>query len=231
MDPDRQFASGQVKLVDFGNGCWVDRHFTDDIQTRQYRSPEVIVGCDYSTSADVWSVACLIFELATGDYLFDPRMGREYDRDEDHLALMMELLGSMPGELMQNGRYSQEYFREDGELRNIRRLRYWSLENVLKDKYRFSSQDAYDVSEFLLPMLKFSPSSRCTARDALNHQFLRFENPLQDRWLIRRSNSYTPSRGFMSTEFDDFREHKALLYSAIEEVIEEEEEHIVQSIS
>ena len=29
------------KVADLGNACWVDRHFTDDIQTRQYRSPEV----------------------------------------------------------------------------------------------------------------------------------------------------------------------------------------------
>ena len=29
------------KIVDFGNACWVHKHFTDDIQTRQYRAPEV----------------------------------------------------------------------------------------------------------------------------------------------------------------------------------------------
>jgi serine/threonine-protein kinase SRPK3 len=29
------------KIVDFGNACWTHKHFTDDIQTRQYRSPEV----------------------------------------------------------------------------------------------------------------------------------------------------------------------------------------------
>lgn len=29
------------KIVDFGNGCWTYKHFTDDIQTRQYRCPEV----------------------------------------------------------------------------------------------------------------------------------------------------------------------------------------------
>lgn len=78
----RQFASGQVKLVDFGNACWTHHHFTEDIQTRQYRSPEVIVGCEYGPNADIWSVACLIFELATGDYLFEPREGRNYGRDE-----------------------------------------------------------------------------------------------------------------------------------------------------
>ena len=31
-----------AKLVDFGNACWVHRHFTSDIQTRQYRCPEVV---------------------------------------------------------------------------------------------------------------------------------------------------------------------------------------------
>lgn len=29
------------KIVDFGNACWTYKHFTDDIQTRQYRAPEV----------------------------------------------------------------------------------------------------------------------------------------------------------------------------------------------
>lgn len=56
------------KLVDFGNACWRSRHFTDDIQTRQYRSPEVIVGQGYDTSTDLWSLACMLFELVTGAY-------------------------------------------------------------------------------------------------------------------------------------------------------------------
>jgi hypothetical protein len=34
----------QVKICDMGNGCWTYRHFTPEIQTRQYRSPEVIIG-------------------------------------------------------------------------------------------------------------------------------------------------------------------------------------------
>jgi serine/threonine protein kinase len=38
----------------------VDHHFTDDIQTRQYRSPEVIVGAKWGISADVWSLACMV---------------------------------------------------------------------------------------------------------------------------------------------------------------------------
>jgi len=64
-----------VKICDMGNGCWTHHHFTPEIQTRQYRSPEVIIGADYNTSADVWSFACTIFEMVTGDFLFEPRKG------------------------------------------------------------------------------------------------------------------------------------------------------------
>ena len=40
-DIAERLADAQCSIVDFGNACWVDKHFTDDIQTRQYRSPEV----------------------------------------------------------------------------------------------------------------------------------------------------------------------------------------------
>ena len=72
----------RCKIVDLGNACWTYKQFTADIQTRQYRCPEVLLGSKYSTPADMWSFACIIFELATGDVLFDPRSGDDFDRDE-----------------------------------------------------------------------------------------------------------------------------------------------------
>ncbi len=78
----------QLKICDLGNGCWTHHHFTHKIQTRQYRSPEVMLGIDYDVSADLWSFACMIFELITGDFLFDPRKDSEgvYGKTDDHLA-------------------------------------------------------------------------------------------------------------------------------------------------
>ena len=73
--PDRSIPVTKIKIADLGNACWVDKHFTDDIQTRQYRAPEVILGCPYDSSADLWSLACIVFELATGDLLFKPKKG------------------------------------------------------------------------------------------------------------------------------------------------------------
>ena len=40
----------RVKIADLGNACWVSHHFTEDIQTRQYRSLEVLIGQSISWS-------------------------------------------------------------------------------------------------------------------------------------------------------------------------------------
>ncbi|KAL3628041.1 hypothetical protein CASFOL_028143 [Castilleja foliolosa] len=162
----------KCKLVDFGNACWTYKQFTSDIQTRQYRCPEVILGSKYSTSADMWSLACICFELATGDVLFDPHSGENYDRDEDHLALMMELLGMMPRKVALGGRYSREFFNRFGDLRHIRRLRFWTLNKVLMEKYEFNEQDANEMADFLLQILDFVPEKRLTAAQCLDHPWI-----------------------------------------------------------
>lgn len=78
-----------------GNACYIDRHYSDVIQTREYRSPEVLLEGQYDESADIWSLACMIFELITGDYLFDPKKGKTFKKNDDHLALISELIGEM----------------------------------------------------------------------------------------------------------------------------------------
>ncbi|CAA0386040.1 unnamed protein product [Arabidopsis thaliana] len=165
-------ADLKCKLVDFGNACWTYKQFTSDIQTRQYRCPEVILGSKYSTSADLWSFACICFELVTGDVLFDPHSGDNYDRDEDHLALMMELLGMMPRKIALGGRYSRDFFNRHGDLRHIRRLRFWPMNKVLTEKYEFSEQDANDLSDFLVSILDFVPEKRPTAAQCLLHPWI-----------------------------------------------------------
>lgn len=71
------------------------------------------------------------------------RSGEDYDRDEDHLAQCMELLGKLPEKLIQEGKYGRQYFNRKGELRHIHSLKMWGLEDVLVDKYHFSRKVRY----------------------------------------------------------------------------------------
>ena len=59
-DLDTSMETISVKIADLGNACWVGHHFTNDIQTRQYRSPEVILGAKWGASTDVWSMAAMV---------------------------------------------------------------------------------------------------------------------------------------------------------------------------
>uniref|UniRef100_A0A8C1Z5Z0 non-specific serine/threonine protein kinase n=1 Tax=Cyprinus carpio TaxID=7962 RepID=A0A8C1Z5Z0_CYPCA len=162
----------KVKIADLGNACWVHKHFTEDIQTRQYRSLEVLLGSGYSTPADIWSTACMAFELATGDYLFEPHSGEDYSRDEDHIALVIELLGAVPRKLILTGKYSKEFFSKKGDLKHITKLKPWGLLEVLMDKYEWPREEAEIFTDFLLPMLELLPEKRATAADCLRHPWL-----------------------------------------------------------
>ncbi|KAG0248826.1 serine/threonine protein kinase, CMGC group [Mortierella polycephala] len=161
-----------VKIADLGNACWEDHHFTNDIQTRQYRSPEVILGAKWGPSTDVWSVACMAFELITSDYLFDPQSGASYSKDDDHMAQIIELMGNFPKKLALSGKYSQELFNRKGELRHIHRLRMWPLPDVIHEKYLMPRAEADCLADFLNRMLILDPLQRASAQDMAQHPWL-----------------------------------------------------------
>ncbi|CAH8583276.1 unnamed protein product [Schistosoma curassoni] len=162
----------EVKIADLGNACWTYRHFTEDIQTRQYRALEVLIGSEYGPPADIWSTACMAFELATGDYLFEPHSGEDYTRDEDHLAHIIELLGPIPRNIALSGKYSREYFDKRACLRHIHRLKPWNLFNVLTEKYDWPPSEAALFTSFLEPMLAYDPNKRASAWDCLQHSWI-----------------------------------------------------------
>lgn len=163
----------RCKIVDLGTACWTDKHFTDDIQTRPYRCPEVLLGAKYSTSADMWSFACLVFELATGNVLFNPRTGgSDYNRDEDHLAQITQILGPIPKKLLDYGVHAREYLTKRGELRRMKSRRSCPLHKLLVKDYKFNEKDAQELSAFLIPLLDLTPENRPTADRCLQHPWL-----------------------------------------------------------
>uniref|UniRef100_A0A8C6UW49 non-specific serine/threonine protein kinase n=1 Tax=Neogobius melanostomus TaxID=47308 RepID=A0A8C6UW49_9GOBI len=162
----------KIKIADLGNACWVHKHFTDGIQTCQYRSVEVLIGAEYNTPADIWSTACVAFELATGDYLFDPQAGATFSREEDHIAHIMELLGQLPSQFALSGKDYKLYFNRKGNLRHISKLKPWSLLEILLDKYEWPREEAVQFSSLLQTMLEILPEKRATAAQCLKHPWI-----------------------------------------------------------
>jgi dual specificity tyrosine-phosphorylation-regulated kinase 2/3/4 len=59
-----------LKIVDFGSGCFRDEQIYTYVQSRFYRSPEVILRIKYTEKVDIWSLGCILAELYTGEPIF-----------------------------------------------------------------------------------------------------------------------------------------------------------------
>ena len=62
-----------VKVIDFGSATYIYEECQDYVQTRPYRAPEIIFGCDYDYSVDMWSLGCILYEILTSKVLFSQK--------------------------------------------------------------------------------------------------------------------------------------------------------------
>jgi hypothetical protein len=110
----------------------------------------------------------MIFELITGDFLFNPRPGSQHKKNDDHLALFMEMLGPPPKYFAQKGTMFEHYFMKNPKngkyyFRRIHDLRCINLERMLIYRYFFKPKEASVFADFLMRILKWDPKYRCTA--------------------------------------------------------------------
>ncbi|KAH7462488.1 hypothetical protein PRIC1_014937 [Phytophthora ramorum] len=165
-------ANNAVKLIDFGGATYEDESKSSIINTRQYRSPEVILGLGWSYPSDIWSAGCIIAELYLGELLFATHENLE------HLALIERCIGPLPVKMAaQASKHSasSKFFHRgrlnwpDGSsgeesVDHVRRMR--SLADLL------SPEDAQSgLLELLQLMLVLDPENRVTAKEALNTPF------------------------------------------------------------
>uniref|UniRef100_A0A7S3JP39 non-specific serine/threonine protein kinase n=1 Tax=Aureoumbra lagunensis TaxID=44058 RepID=A0A7S3JP39_9STRA len=175
-------GNGFVKLVDFGTAFYLKEQSVHDIQTREYRCPEAIIGIyPFLAVADVWSVGCLAFELLSGETLFDPQSPRPgieaFTKDESHLAQAIELFGNIPSDLIRRGMHSRKWFHQDvNKLRHIEvrpsQNPIQSISLVLESNFGFEHASALDTAHFLLALLEYDPYKRPSAATALTLPWL-----------------------------------------------------------
>lgn len=159
-------ANYQIKVIDFGSSCYEKERLYTYVQSRFYRSPEVILGLPYTSAIDMWSFGCVLVELYTGYPLFPG------ENETDQLACIMELKGLPPKELLSTGSRTRTFFDSDGKPRNItnskgkkRRLASKSLGSVTK-----CSDLAF--LDFITQCLEWDPVKRLKPSRALKHPFI-----------------------------------------------------------
>ncbi|KAL3337308.1 hypothetical protein AABB24_029788 [Solanum stoloniferum] len=174
---DRSFykrlpKSSAIKVIDFGSTAYERPDHNYIVSTRHYRAPEVILGLGWSYPCDLWSVGCILVELCSGEALFQTHENLE------HLAMMERVLGPVPSQMLNKvDRHAEKYVRRgrldwpEGatsreSIKSVIKLP--RLQNLVMQHVDHSAGDLIDL---LQGLLRFDPSIRMTARDALRHPF------------------------------------------------------------
>ncbi|CAL8068075.1 unnamed protein product [Calicophoron daubneyi] len=79
-----------IKVIDFGSSCHVSEKVYQYIQSRFYRSPEVLLNLDYGLGIDMWSLGCILVEMHTGEPLFSG------SNELEQILQIVEVLGFPP---------------------------------------------------------------------------------------------------------------------------------------
>ena len=198
----------KIKICNFSKALWLNQKIDEIIQTRQYRAPEIILGINYNETVDIWSLACIVFELATGNYLFNPINGENFSKDDDHLAKFIQILGKMPKNFCLSGTYSFKYFDKNGNLKRKKDINSNTIKDLLIKNYFFKEDEAKALNDFLLPMLEYYPSKRATAKQMLGHPWLNMPpnfDYLSNKEFIEKVNENTKNNllKIINADYDD----------------------------
>ncbi|KAK5988821.1 Serine/threonine-protein kinase ppk15 [Cladobotryum mycophilum] len=100
----KNLESPIIKIIDFGSACDERQTVYTYIQSRFYRSPEVLLGLPYSSAIDMWSLGCIVVELFLGLPLFPG--SSEYNQ----IARIVEMLGNPQNWMIEMGKQGLEFF-------------------------------------------------------------------------------------------------------------------------
>ena len=104
--------SPAIKLIDFGSACATTHQMHTYIQSRFYRSPEVLLGCSYGGAIDMWSLGAIVGELFLGLPLFPGES--EYNQ----LYRIVQMRGPVSDSMISAGSLAHKFFAQAGRPSN-----------------------------------------------------------------------------------------------------------------
>ncbi|KAG5282586.1 hypothetical protein AALO_G00057630 [Alosa alosa] len=188
VDPVHQ--PGRIKVIDFGSATHVSEAVCCSyLQSRFYRSPEIILGLPFCEAIDMWSLGCVAAELFLGWPLYPGHS--EYDQ----VRYISETQGPPPEYLLSAGSKTGNYFNRwpdstyplwslktlaeiEAEMgvksKETRKFIFRSLDDMVNIA-GLDATDLLDRHEFvdlLKGMLTLDGDERITPLQALSHPFL-----------------------------------------------------------
>lgn len=179
-----------IKVIDFGSSCKSSKRMYSYIQSRFYRSPEVMLGLAYSVAIDMWSLGCILVEMHTGEPLFS-------GTDQfDQMQKIVQILGMVPDSMLARAddQHRNQFFqktedddwtiKQSGETtitpsKNPTASLKEVVEQETSKKKKYDSDDAnhtarqYDLFvDLIYKMLAYEPRERITPEVALRHPFI-----------------------------------------------------------
>eukprot|EP00092_Neocalanus_flemingeri_P036915 GFUD01040186.1.p1 GENE.GFUD01040186.1~~GFUD01040186.1.p1 ORF type:complete len:414 (+),score=105.85 GFUD01040186.1:262-1503(+) len=160
-----------IRLIDFGSATFNHEHHSLIVSTRHYRAPEVIMELGWAQPCDVWSIGCIVFEMALGNTVFQTHENRE------HLAMMERVLGRLPSRMVDRSRVN--YFKRgvldwdpgsaNGEFvrKNCKPL----MQNIPEDIVEDEKEEWGDMFSLIRKMFIFEPNRRLTLPEAIRHPY------------------------------------------------------------
>ncbi|XP_054282230.1 dual specificity tyrosine-phosphorylation-regulated kinase 4-like isoform X2 [Macrosteles quadrilineatus] len=163
----KQRGSSSIKVIDFGSSCYSHQRVYTYIQSRFYRSPEVILGLPYGTPIDMWSLGCILAELYTGYPLFPG------ENEVEQLACVMEVLGVPPEDVIMNASRRRLFFDSKGNPRCITNSKGRKRKPGSKDIATAIRCNDKLFVDFITQCLNWDAKKRMTPDDALRHEWLK----------------------------------------------------------
>lgn len=173
---DKDYDNIQLKIIDFGSSCKVGKTTYDYIQTRWYRSPEILLGIKYNCAIDIWSLGCILMELFIGDVFIS---GKNYIHQ---MYKIVKIIGYPTNDMIDKGKNFYTFFKNKNfeiaypkffptDIDNFDTI---FNEQLNRKKYLNESDDNLNIFKDLLKKIfDIDPKTRITSKDISKHIFFK----------------------------------------------------------
>ncbi|XP_069755367.1 homeodomain-interacting protein kinase 4-like [Narcine bancroftii] len=190
----------KVKLIDFGSACFlpdIQQIKGPYIQSRFYRSPEILLALPFSEKVDMWSLGCVMAELHLGFPIYPGT--NEYDQ----IRYITETQGLPSDRLLETARKTHHFFKKvyqpnstyQWRLKSVNEYQAETMVKPLETRAKILNSldqlatnstkttfpdkelkaelfDQLTMVRLIKKILTFDPRQRISARAALKHPFI-----------------------------------------------------------